>query len=281
MREESSENSERTVNDAESAIANLIGRLPKVEAPADFDIKVRARIAEGRDNRKSGFAWLRLAFPVAGLALVAGFFGVASYWRLGDDVAMVAEPSRNETAPVAPEIPVVTVSSPAANAAVSERTIPANTQPSVPSAARPPDEENRDRRLPGPSDSATSEDQAFSTDTSLRPPRSIEVPSEVRSAPTSASPRGATDRKEQPSSGVALAQALSFAGVTVESSGGRLLVSSVSPKGAGALAGLKSGDVIESVNDRAPAAGEEYAVIRTITVIRGGQRVRISLALGQ
>lgn len=279
MREEHSDNFTRTAVDDELAVANLIGGLPKIEAPTDFDVKVRARIAERRSAAPKGIAWLRLALPVVGLALVAGIFLFASYWRLGDDLAVVAEPERIEPAPARPETPVVASNAPTANLQNVDRVAPANAPISTaPAASRPPEETNHGGKPSGPSEAAVVDDGAGSRDTSLRPPRSIEVPSEVRSS-TGAASNDAWKRKERSAVGVSLVQALSFVGVRVESAGGQIVVSSVSPKGAGEVSGLRTGDVIEAVNDRPASATEEFSEIKTVTVSRGGQR--IVLRLGQ
>ena len=59
-------------------VSQLLGSLKRVEAPGDFDFRVKARIAAGRpvDRNKS---WLpavaRFAVPLGLLLLIGGFFG--------------------------------------------------------------------------------------------------------------------------------------------------------------------------------------------------------------
>lgn len=281
MREEHSENFEGNAGESEEVVANLIGRLPKVEAPADFDIKVRARIAERRASGKKGIAWLRLALPGAGLALIVGIFSIAAFLRIGDDVAMVAPPEGIEPAQVFPEPPAPSANAPAADATVVERVLPANIQPStIPAASRPPDESSQGRKTSGPAEIPESDDSAGSRDISLRPPSSIDIPSEVRSS-SGAVPADVARSNERRPTGLPLAQALSFAGLNLEFAGKRIVIASIRPNSAGARSGMLAGDIIEQINDRPVAAGDEFSEIKTVTVNRGGQRVRIALRPGQ
>jgi membrane-associated protease RseP (regulator of RpoE activity) len=58
-------------------VAGLLHTLKRVEAPADFDVRVRARIAAGRPER-SGFGipvFVRYAVPIVLLVVVGGYFG--------------------------------------------------------------------------------------------------------------------------------------------------------------------------------------------------------------
>ena len=90
----------REVLDAdESKIANLLGTLPRVEAPANFEFGVRAKIAAGGRNSKSTLLpFLKVAAPLS-LVLIVGavvMFYVLPGGRTSNDV-MVAIPSVPQT----------------------------------------------------------------------------------------------------------------------------------------------------------------------------------------
>src|SRR5687767_1201524 len=60
----------------EQQISKMLGGLKRVEAPGDFDLHVRGRIAAGKPADKS--SWLpvpvRLAVPLVLVLLVGGYF---------------------------------------------------------------------------------------------------------------------------------------------------------------------------------------------------------------
>ena len=62
-------------------VRSLLGGLKRVEAPGDFDFRVKARIASGRPAGRPS-SWLpalaKLSVPLAVLLLIGGFFGGGS-----------------------------------------------------------------------------------------------------------------------------------------------------------------------------------------------------------
>src|SRR5688572_29519198 len=77
----------------EQQISKMLGGLKRVEAPGDFDLRVRGRIAAGKPADKS--SWLpvpvRLAVPLGLLLLVGGYFAFNSFYWTGNVSVPVAE----------------------------------------------------------------------------------------------------------------------------------------------------------------------------------------------
>jgi len=60
-------------------IANLLRDLKRVEAPKDFDFKVKARIAKGVTPTRTGVPlWVKAATPVGLLVAIGGYLGMTS-----------------------------------------------------------------------------------------------------------------------------------------------------------------------------------------------------------
>src|SRR5437762_10762000 len=76
-------------------IHQMLGGLKRVDAPKDFDFRVKAGIAAGRPSSTSGFripTAVRLAVPLVLLLLVGAYFGLnALYSPTGSDVPSVAK----------------------------------------------------------------------------------------------------------------------------------------------------------------------------------------------
>ncbi|MEO7659678.1 MAG: hypothetical protein ABIV48_08685, partial [Pyrinomonadaceae bacterium] len=89
-------NKDLKTNERESdSISQLLGSLRRVEAPNDFNFRVRARIAKGR-RAKVKTDWLpvavRYAMPLVLLVLIGGYFGFNSFYQPGEvNVPVVAE----------------------------------------------------------------------------------------------------------------------------------------------------------------------------------------------
>ncbi|HJQ34245.1 MAG TPA: hypothetical protein VJ866_18850 [Pyrinomonadaceae bacterium] len=60
------------------AVRGLVGGLARVEAPADFEFRLRARMAAATKERRGPFGGLRLAYKLAPVAVVAAFLVIAA-----------------------------------------------------------------------------------------------------------------------------------------------------------------------------------------------------------
>lgn len=59
-------------------VAVLLQTLPQVDAPKDFDFKVRSRIAAGRPAPSGMPMWVKAAVPLVLILAVVGYFGLRS-----------------------------------------------------------------------------------------------------------------------------------------------------------------------------------------------------------
>lgn len=86
-------NEEQKFNEDES-VSRLLGGLKRIEAPNDFDFRLRARIAEGKPEGKTA-PWLpaavRYAVPLVLLLLVGGYFAFNYYSNKNVGVPAVVE----------------------------------------------------------------------------------------------------------------------------------------------------------------------------------------------
>ena len=112
-------------------VSRLLGELKHVEAPSDFDFRVRARIAAGRPVEKSGLripVWLAYGAPLALVLAVGGYIGINSFYSVND--ASLPVVAVNENPNTAPPIPA-----PSVEVAVA----PPNTKQDAQFVARQPD----------------------------------------------------------------------------------------------------------------------------------------------
>lgn len=251
----------------EEKVAAMLGTLKRVDAPADFDFRVRARIAHGRpaDARKSWFpTFARVAAPAVMLAAVGGYFGYNALYDTGTvNVPIIADSgpiapapiavqTRNEVAP-APAAPTeVAVMKPTAN---TEETVAAGTKKDVTTSAvkKPETPEG------GSVDMALRETNTLST----RPGNVVNTGNSSPVIPTST---------------LSVREVFSAMGVRASFSGNGWRVSSVS--GRATAAGLKAGDIIETVNGKAVGANtvfDEKFAGSSLRVKRDGATIQISL----
>lgn len=111
--------------DEMSGLVALVGGLPRVTAPADFDFKLRARIARAKAERRetrgmAAFFGRSFSFAQAGLALAA--------------VALVAGLTTYQFLPGQP----ARVVAPVETASVNHQDAPARTAPAVPQLSSAP-----------------------------------------------------------------------------------------------------------------------------------------------
>lgn len=90
----------------DAKIIELLKELKHVDAPKDFDFRVKARIAAGRPSEVAGFrlpVLVKYALPLVLLLLVGGYFGITRFYSTNDaNVPAVAEkqiavPSMDQT----------------------------------------------------------------------------------------------------------------------------------------------------------------------------------------
>jgi len=256
---------ENVSNNDDAKIAGLLASLPRVTAPGDFNFKVSARIASGASTPER-----RLRFaPLVGLAAPAILaLGVGTYWLMSPGIADVEQPQL-AAAPVAESTaPVVqpTVVAAAAPTVLPER-LTANNGKTAPrrSAATVSPRTARENSLGGGSfDSAATASRRVL-------PRGINPDSR----PITRKPRDM-----QNPAGIPAQEILKSLGADVEYAAGGYTVGTIRSASVAERVGLKSGDVVEAINDQKVVKETSFNGAfsgKTIRVKREGKTLDIDL----
>src|SRR5580765_4061428 len=84
-------------------VSKLLGGLKRVEAPNNFDFRVKARIADGKPADRAT-SWLpatiRYAMPLALLLVVGGYFAFNAYYSKKNVDVHVAETGTTNNMPL-------------------------------------------------------------------------------------------------------------------------------------------------------------------------------------
>jgi len=256
--------------DGESQVSRLLSSLPRVAAPGDFDVRVRARIAKGRPAavpRRGLPAAIVYAFGL-GAALIAITIGgyVWVYNSESGAVPAVAEsaPARVVTEPMIPatkpEIAAVS------NVEVASKPLKQNDAQlalrPVPEGPLPANTEVK------PNDAKT--DQAVRSSRSVYPKG---INPNIRTTP------GPNDIVNGPRIQAKDVLSLLGANATFDGSGWR--VDSVNANSSAERYGLKQGDVVVAVNDQGVKSDTTFAgsfTGKSLKIIRNGKAVRVALA---
>lgn len=235
----------------EERISNLIGSLPRVEAPGDFDFRVRARIAAGRPAENRG-SWLpasvRYAVPLALVLAIGGYVGFNAIY-VGDvtDVPAVAELQPSTASIPVAEVPARVES--AASQPVAERIETTATDVAV----KPPTVD-ADKLVP-PAARKTEKPGGGSYVDAGTAAKTIEANTNV--APIE--PEKPEDKTAL--TGIAL---LAAARISTAPAGRGWKVVSVSAGGSGAASGVQAGDVIEAISGRTLRIRRDGVIMRVV-----------------
>ena len=260
----------------EKKLAEMLGGLRRVEAPGDFDMHLKAKIARGRaaEPRSRGlFPALRYAAPLSAVLVLAGFVGFSGILEFdGEGVPAVAQES------------VVSQPETDERTAITEPSV-VSEQPAaeVPAAVAVQQREVAGRarrqaiRTSGRIEVKQPEPEGGSKVETLKGPVDVLLPRGFEAAVPSlpAKPDGFAQ-----SSKVTVREVLSLIGIDAEFAGGGWKVRSAAAESVASRAGIKAGDVIESL-DGAPLA--ENTVFtgnftgKSMKVIRGGSPVTVEL----
>jgi len=226
----------------EEFIATALRTLPRVEPPNDFDFKVRARIAQGKPSTRRGLwlpAWAYGAAPVALAVLIGGyFFSTGSPSAPPESAPTVAAVQPQAFAP-APEGP--------STAALADDAIASSEEPIVGPAPRT----DVTRKVAPAVKRETQRPSGGSFNAAQRSARTITLSG-------SNSNKVANTGVNKPAGSSLPAMGIRVAGSTV---------SAVLPGSAAAAAGVKIGDVIETVSGN------------VLTIRRDGKTMTITVAV--
>lgn len=237
------------INESENkddiAVAGLLGSLPYVEAPKDFDLRVRAKIAAGQPTRVTWFpSAARVAVPLGLMLSVGGYFGYQAVFRSNvTDVSAVTSP-RPSSPGDALSTADVSTPDPASMPNIGDTNIRVKTQTAddklVASA------NNAQSRPAGSPNIPTSRDlRGGSIDESIKMskplyPRGLNPHSRVLVKPKDFDRPGSISAKD----------VLTQFGAEVVYSGSGWRIDAVKDNSAAQKAGLKNGDIVEAINDQ-------------------------------
>lgn len=250
----------------EEKVAAMLGSLKRVDAPGDFDFCVRRRIAKGRPSeaRTTWFpTFARVAVPAMMLAAVGGYFGYNAIYTGNVNVPEVVDSAPVATAPVV--IPT------------SDEVIPALSETPEVAAAKPP--VNEEETVAG----TPKKHMATTAVTEPETSGGGSVDFAVRETNTISTRHGnvvntGNSSPVIPTSTLSVREVFSAMGIRASFSATGWRVNSAS--GRAAAAGLKTGDIIETINGKPVGANtvfDEKFSGSTLRVKRDGASIQISL----
>ena len=281
MNYDKSPNETETLSADERKLREMCLTLNKVDAPKDFDFKLKARIAGAKHSDfepRFGFAW-RYALPVLALIVVLGL--------LAYNVAF----STSSNSPLIADNPVAAPPNPALS------------QNSTISSVAPP-EQNPNQN---PADSPANQNLPKTPQAvvAVNKPKNLEVVktreikndnfrgSAVKSAKRAPIllPNGFDQNSVmpknldiQPSSPIQVKDVLSINGINADLENGKWKVRSVTANSVGESSGVKENDVIEAIDEQ-PLSAETVFVRtvkgQTITITRNGEKSQLKLRVKQ
>ena len=249
--------------DADSQkVASMLSALPRVEAPANFEFRVKAGVAKGKPSDSVFLPLLKTAAPLA-LILVVVTLGFLYYQKpaetQGDPTG-----SMSMTAPVSPQTQI--------------QPLPVSTAAAQPPQDTTPVKEERasKERVAQPARSAnpTSNNRAEgnSKELILHPARVIMPPGTESANPqnrtANTSPSSSTDTPVR--------EVLEIFGVEGEFADGGWKVLSVKANSIGSRAKLAVGDVIESIDGQQIKSDTKLKSVKSFTIRRGGKTLTLS-----
>ncbi len=219
---------------SDEKISALLSALPRVNAPANFEHSVKARIA--RNLPRAGFAWpafLKLAVPTGALAALAFVLYLSGFLS-------------QELAPAEVVTETKTQSEARGQTFAAENGRPGATELGPNVAAQPPvqNSENtlaRANKSSAPSSGVNSSNGKGSFDIASNAAERDKLPKGLDANRRPAIPA--------PRTSVPAINILRFAGVQADSGFGGWKVTAVVESSPAERAGVKAGDVIEAVND--------------------------------
>ena len=255
------------LNSEEKAIADMLGALPRVSVPNDFDFRVKARIAAGEPS-KGGFAWFplatRLALPMLLLVAIGGYFG---YQAIGPASREVAVETNIEPVNIAPAVEIPVNKSPVKlDTGLIAETVPNKSQDvnsKVPLTVSTSNNEPKPERVGGSVDSAIRTSRPIY-------PRGVDPNAKTPVVPKDFDNPGQISAKD----------VLNFLGAEVVYSETGWKVESVKANSSAQRAGLKSGDLVEAINEQ--PIGEKTSFKgrfagKNLRLKREGQNIDIDL----
>ncbi len=264
----------------QTRVWQMIDVLPRVDAPVNFDFRVKARIANSKsaDFQPRFFPALRYVMPLGVIVLLLGIIAFnTNYFSDNNTATQIAE--------IVPQTPIVQETLPnssltdnqfaAANVQsfTDEKSV-ANTSTATPrSTTKQKKTEYIAVKSPASKPGEKVENEGGSRDIAVRkpfiglpagiPPQSIEISPNINNL------KNLTDE-----------QMLSEIGIEIVLENGKRTVKSVKRNSLAERSDVKVGDVIEAIDGKKisgePLSGRTIEV-KTLTVLRGAKKIEIAL----
>ncbi|MEP6944508.1 MAG: PDZ domain-containing protein [Acidobacteriota bacterium] len=258
-------------HDGDDQVRQLLGTLPRVAAPSDFDFRLRSRIAKGRPAQRSGFRLPAAVTYAMGLGVVLVVFGlIGAAWMYSGTTGAV--PAVATSSPVSAAVPerVEQVEVPVQmNRAVQNVEIAAKRPETV--ALPKPTRAGTAIAAPSPENNSST---GILPDAALKTARSI--------YPKGINPNAGNIA---PDANVALGrpietkEVLSRLGIHAAFSGGGLRVQSVAAGSSAEKGGMKAGDIIQAINGDPVTVRSSFTdrfSAKSLRVVREGQTIKIN-----
>jgi hypothetical protein len=276
MSYEKSQHETETLNADEQKLRELCLALKKVEAPKDFDFKLKARMASAKPadfQPRFGLA-LRYALPALALILVFGLLAFSGgFWSSNNNPPVaqssdIPPTSVPQNSPTSSSAPPQIDKQPDASVAVanpdSQKT-PEKSQPPV--AVYNIQNSKRDVRENKKDSLIRSKDFALTEDKTKQPNfNAVTMPGNSQNL-----------EKSNP---IPVKDVLSINGINANFENGKWTVKSVTANSVGESSGVKENDIVEAIDEQ-PLAGEtingKNFSGKTITVTRNGEKSQIKL----
>lgn len=254
-------------------IARMLGRLPRANAPKDFDLYLRSRIANGapaETARPILFPVLKYAVPLGLILAISGFIIFGGYLTPEDGTppAIAESPRTTETIP---ERAVVQGDTKDVNFA---KTQVGGENPQPPKREEIASDVRKTSNLtsaPKEQSSHGSVDRALSSANRSRFPRGINPEYLVREP----APNAMNTKVE-----IATREVLKMLGVDADIVDDAWHVKAVNAGSSASRAGIQIGDIIREINDRKAGRTIEFTgqfAGSSITVLRNERPIRIDL----
>lgn len=268
MNYENSKNEIEILSAEDARLGEMCRKLKKIDAPQDFDFKLKARIANAKPadfQPRFGFAF-RYALPALALILVLGLLAYNGGFFSSQSNVTVAE----ETS--APQNPALPQNSATSNFAPSEEKVEPVEEIAVsPANQNLPKTPEKEIAAASQKNSKNDGNRQVKNDN-----RSDLKKSSTNSTVFSSTETPVINFKDQ----ISIKSVLSMLGINADFEGGKWIVRSLTPNGIGEASGVQENDVIEAIEDKPLAAEVIYGKslsVKTITVARAGGKSKIEM----
>lgn len=247
----------KTLFSRQTRVWQVIDSLPRVEAPADFDFRLKARFAAARakDFRPRPRFALRYAVPVFAAALIAVLFFAGRDFLVTPPTAPLTAENASNTDAVsfsAPKLPAEVAQNeqllesgsenqPAA--AVSDKALPAATE--VPALVVAAGNRQKSVKEPARNDFLAGSIGGGSLDSGVREGEIKKLPPGIKLAEAVPSPITAPPAKP-----VSADEILTLIGIETVTENGKRMVKAVKSNSAAERSGVRPGDQVEAIDDQ-------------------------------